>query len=136
VNRVHVLDANALLDFVEDGPGSDRVEQLMNNALREGHPLLISVVNWGEVLYIAWQRRGEESARATMAGLSRLPIQTIPVEIDQISKGAEIKAVHKIPYVDCIAAALAELSQAILVTSDRDFQKLGRRIQVLWLARP
>ena len=136
MNRVHVLDANALLDFVEDGPGSDRVQQLMNNALREGNPLLISVVNWGEVLYISWQRRGEESARATMAGLSRLPIQTIPVEIDQISKAAEIKALHKIPYVDCIAAALAELSQAILVTSDRDFQKLGRRIQVLWLARP
>jgi hypothetical protein len=26
--------------------------------------------------------------------------------------------------------------QATLVTSDRDFEKLGRRIQVLWLARP
>ena len=136
MNRVYVLDANALLDFVEDGPGSDRVEQLMNNALRAGSPLLISVVNWGEVLYISWQRRGEETARGTMAGLSRLPIQTIPVEIEQVSKAAEIKAVHKIPYVDCIAAALAEVNQAILVTSDRDFEKLGRRIQVLWLARP
>ena len=48
---------------------------------------------------------------------------------------AEIKALHKLSFVDCIAAALAELRSSILVTADRDFQKLGRRIQVLWLAR-
>jgi len=38
--------------------------------------------------------------------------------------------------VDSIAAALALLRQATLVTSDRDFEKLGRRVPVLWLARP
>src|SRR4051812_18783946 len=135
MSRVHVLDANAILDFFESGAGSDRVQQLMNTALRDNNPLLMSVVNWGEIFYILWQRRGEESARRTMARLSRLPVQTVPVEIEQVSKAAEIKALHKIPYVDCIAAALAELSQAILVTSDRDFEKLGRRIPILWLAR-
>jgi predicted nuclease of predicted toxin-antitoxin system len=30
---------------------------------------------------------------------------------------------------------LAETRQAILVTSDRDFEKLGRRIPILWLTR-
>lgn len=135
MSRVHVLDANAILDFVDSGPGSDRVEQLMATALREGNPLLLSVVNWGEVFYISWQRRGEELARRTMSGLSKLPLQTIPVDIEQASKASEIKAVHKIPYVDSLAAALAEIRQAVLVTSDRDFEKLGRRIPILWLAR-
>lgn len=135
MKRLHVLDANAVLDFVDDGPGSDRVEQLMTAAVRDGNPLLISVVNWGEVFYVSWQRRGEELARRTMSGLSRLPIRTIAVEMEQASKAAEIKAVHKIPYVDCLAAALAEVRQAILVTSDLDFEKLGRRIPILWLAR-
>jgi predicted nucleic acid-binding protein len=124
-----------VLDFVDNGPGSDRVEQLMTAAVRDDNPLLISVVNWGEVFYVSWQRRGEELARRTISGLSRLPIRTIPVEIEQASKAAEIKAVHKIPYVDCLAAALAEVRQAILVTSDLDFVKLGRRIPILWLAR-
>jgi predicted nucleic acid-binding protein len=135
MSRAYVLDANAILDLTENGPGSDRVHQLMSSALRESNPLLISVVNWGEIFYISWQRRGEERARRTMAGLSRLPVQTVAVEIEQVSKAAEIKAVHKIPYVDCIAAALAELRNATLVTSDLDFQKLGRRISILWLAR-
>ena len=135
MKRLHVLDANAVLDFVDNGPGSDRVEQLMTAAVRDDNPLLISVVNWGEVFYVSWQRRGEELARRTISGLSRLPIRTIPVEIEQASKAAEIKAVHKIPYVDCLAAALAEVRQAILVTLDLDFVKLGRRIPILWLAR-
>ena len=135
MSRNYVLDANAILDLAENGPGSDRVEQLMSSALRDGNPLLISVINWGEVFYVSWQRRGEEVARRTMAALSRLPIQTMAVEIAQASKAAEIKALHKIPYVDCLAASLAEIRHATLVTSDLDFQKLGRRIPILWLPR-
>jgi predicted nucleic acid-binding protein len=135
MSRDDVLDANAILDLAENGAGSDRVHELMTSALRESNPLLISVINWGEVFYISWQRRGEELARRTMSRLSRLPIQTVAVEIEQASKAAEIKALHKIPYVDCIAAALAEIRQATLVTSDLDFRKLGRRIPILWLAR-
>lgn len=135
MNKVHVLDANAVLDFVEDGPGAERVQQLLSSALREANPILMSVVNWGEVFYSSLQRRGEEAARRTMSGLGRLPIENIPVDMDQVSKAAEIKAVHKIPYVDCLAAALAELRRAILVTSDRDFEKLGKRVQILWIAR-
>jgi predicted nucleic acid-binding protein len=50
-------------------------------------------------------------------------------------KAGELKAVHKIPYVDCIAAALAVVSQATLVTSDQDFDKLGRQFPVLWVGR-
>jgi predicted nucleic acid-binding protein len=136
MNKTYVLDANAVLDFTEDGPGAARVEQLMLEAHSSSIRLLISVANWGEVFYHSWQQFGEEEAHRTMGRLARLPIQTVPVDREQAIRAGEIKAVHKIPYVDCIAAALALLNQAVLVTSDRDFEKLGRRIQVLWLARP
>ncbi len=96
---------------------------------------MISVLNWGEVFYLLWQQRGEETARRTTARLSRLPIEIVPVDLAQAIKAGELKAVHKIPYVDCIAAALATLHQATLVTSDRDFEKLGRHFPVLWIAR-
>ena len=51
-------------------------------------------------------------------------------------KAGELKAVHKIPYVDGIVAALAVLQQATLVTSERDFEKLGSHFPVLWISRP
>lgn len=132
----YVLDANAVLDLIEAGPGSRKVERLLQSALQQQSSLLISVLNWGEVFYLLWQRRGEETARRTVASLSHLPLRIIPVDLSQALKAGEIKAVHKIPYVDCVAAALAVLQQATLVTSDRDFEKLGRQFPVLWIAHP
>jgi len=136
MSKIYVLDANAVLDFVENGPGADRMEHLLKDAFGQNTPLLMSVVNWGEVFYYSWQKKGEESARRVVAGLVRLPLELVPVDASQALQAGEIKARHKIPYVDCLAAALAMIRQAVLVTSDRDFEKLGRRIQVLWLARP
>ncbi len=134
MSKTYVLDANAVLDFVESGPGSRKVERLLHEALRRENLVLMSVMNWGEVFYILWQRRGEEKARQTMASLSPFPLQIVSVDVIQALKAAEIKALHKLAYVDCVAAALAELREAVLVTSDRDFEKLGRRVQVLWIA--
>jgi predicted nucleic acid-binding protein len=131
----YVLDTNALLNFVNDEPGAEGVQQFLASALRENNPLLMSVVNWGEVFYVSWERRGEEAARRVMGSIARLPLEVVPADIAQISKAAEIKSMHKIPYADSVAAALAELRQAILITSDHDFRKLGRRIQVHWLPR-
>lgn len=134
--KKYVLDANALFDLVEAGRGFQKVEHLFQTALQQRSSILISVLNWGEVFYLLWQRRGEETARRTTAGLSRLPIEIVPVDLAQAMKAGELKAVHKIPYVDCIAAALAVLQRATLVTSDRDFEKLGRQFPVLWITRP
>jgi len=136
MTKIYVLDANAVLDFSEAGPGALKVERLLQEALHGQSLLLISVANWGEVFYLLWQRRGEQQAIQTIARLSHLPLEIIPVDLPQALKAGEIKARHKIPYVDCIAAALAILQRAILVTADRDFEKLGRHFPILWISRP
>jgi len=135
MSKSHVLDASAVLDFVEGGFGGKRVEQLFKDALGKRSRVLMSVVNWGEVFRHSWQQHGEESARRLLADLSRLPLELVPVDLSQSLQAGEIKARHKIPDVDCIAAGLAILDQDVLVTSDRDFEKLGRRVEVLWIAR-
>jgi len=135
MTKNYVLDANAILDFIEAGPGWRKVENLLQSARRRENSIFVSVLNWGEIFYLLWQRRGEETARRTIAGLARLPIQIVPVDAPQVLEAGAIKAMHKIPYVDCIAAALAVLQRATLVTSDRDFEKLGRQFPVIWIAR-
>ena len=134
--RAYVLDASAVLDLLENGPGAERVEQILAGADKQENTVAMSVLNWGEVFYNVWQHHGEEAARKAIAELSRLPIEIVPVEQKQALKAGEIKAMHKLSFVDCVAGSLAELRSATLVTADRDFQKLGRRIQVLWIARP
>jgi predicted nucleic acid-binding protein len=133
--RKYILDANALLDFLDAGPGAQRVRTILHEAHQQRTAVFISVLNWGEVFYLLWQRRGEEKAHRTLAGLLLLPLQIVPVDLAQAMKAGELKAVHKIPYVDCVAAALAIVQKATLVTSDRDFEKLGRHFPILWIAR-
>jgi predicted nucleic acid-binding protein len=112
------------------------MEQLLADAVRRQLRLYISVLHLAEVFYLTWQKTGEERARETVAGFSRLPIQIVQVDLPQALKAGELKARHKIPYVDCIAAALALQQNATLVTADRDFEKLGRHFPILWLTRP
>ncbi len=131
----YVLDANALIDFVESGPGMRKVDQLLHAAGREQADIFVSVMNLGEVFYWLWIKRSEERARKTIDGFSRLPIRIVAVDLPQAIKAGELKALHKIPYVDCIAAALALQHRATLVTADRDFERLGRNFPVLWLSR-
>lgn len=132
----YALDASAVVDYVQSGPGSAKIEQLLADAFRQQLLLYISVLNLGEVFYLTWQRTGEESARQTLAKLSRLPVQIIPVDLSLALRAGQLKALHNIPYVDCIAAALAIEQNSTLVTADRHFEKLGRHFPILWLARP
>lgn len=133
--RSFVLDASAVVHYLEAGLGAGKLEQLLAGARRQQLLLYISVVNLGEVYYLTWQRTGEQAAGQAVAGLSRLPIQIVPVDLPQALKAGELKVVHKLPYVDSVAAALALRQQATLVTSDRDFEKLGRHFPILWIAR-
>jgi predicted nucleic acid-binding protein len=133
--RSYVLDASAVLDLLENGPGAERVAQILAAADKQENNISMSVLNWGEVFYNVWQHHGEEAARSTIAELSRLPIDIVPVDQEQGLKAGEIKALHKLSFVDCVAGSLAELRNSTLVTADRDFQRVGRRIRVLWLAR-
>jgi uncharacterized protein len=133
--RNYVLDASAVLDLLENGPGAERVEQILAEADKQENAVSMSVLNWGEVFYNVWQHHGEEAARSAIAELSRLPIEVVPVDQEQALKAGEIKALHKLSFVDCVAGSLAELRNSTLVTADRDFQKVGRRIRVLWLVR-
>ena len=130
-----MLDASAVVHYLEAGPGAGKFEQLLAGARRQQLLLYISVMNLGEVYYLTWQRTGEQAADQAVAGLSRLPIQIVPVDLPQALKAGELKVVHKLPYVDSIAAALVLRQQATLVTSDRDFEKLGRHFPILWIAR-
>ena len=135
MSRTYVLDASALLVLVDNRTDARRVSTLIDEADRLNATLLASVVNLGEVFYLSWQRHGEQAARDTLNDLSQLPIQIVSVDAPQALKAAELRALHHIPYVDCLAAALSSIYQATLVTSDTDFEKLGRNFPILWLKR-
>ena len=131
--RRYVCDANALLNLIDKRPHGARVAALMKEAARTDQPLLVSAVNWGEVLYLLWRSYGEEHVNRIVADAPKLPLRIIPATDEDALAAARLKAVHKLPYADSFAAALAMREQAVLVTSDPDFVRLGKQISILWL---
>lgn len=132
----YVLDANAILDYFQDGPGAGTIDRVLRDAFRHNAALMISVINLGEAFYSVWRIKGEQKARQAVDDVKLLPIQVVAVDLEQVLKSAEIKILYKIPYADAFAASLALQHNASLITSDRDFERLGRQVPILWLSRP
>ncbi|HLI35056.1 MAG TPA: type II toxin-antitoxin system VapC family toxin [Terriglobia bacterium] len=130
--KAWALDSSALMTFFEDRPGADKVEELLAKATAND-PLWMSVVNWGEVYYSVWRARGERSATATLREIAQLPIEVVDVDMEMARLAASLKAEHNLPYADCFAAALARARKAVLVTSDRDFERIEGSLRILWV---
>ncbi len=129
----YVLDASALMTFFEDRAGADKVEELLAKAAEAKHPLLMSVVNWGEVYYSVWRARGEKAADAKLQEIAQLPIEIVGVDMELGKLAARLKAQHNLPYADCFAAAVAQVRKATLVASDKDFKRVGTALKMLWV---
>jgi predicted nucleic acid-binding protein len=129
----YVLDASALMAFFEDRVGAEKVEELLSQAAEAKRPLLMSVVNWGEVYYAVWRARGEKAANVTLQEIAQLPIELIDVDAELARQAASLKAQHNLPYAECFAAALAQARKAVLITTDRDFERLAKALKILWI---
>lgn len=134
--RRYVLDANALISFLENRPAAaNRMRQLIEGALRADLPLLLSAVNWGEVFYIALKRHGQAGAAEAESRLEQLPIVVFAVDRDRAARAAALKQKHNLGYADSFAAELAIERGAWLVTADPEFSKLGNILSVYPLPR-
>ena len=134
--RRYVLDANALIGLFEDREGTaGKVEHLLEQALRQDLPLLMSAVNWGEVFYIAWGRHGEAKAREAEARLQEMPVAVISADRERASRAGTLKQKHGLGYADAFAAELAIERGAWLVTADPEFSKVGKALIVYSLPR-
>lgn len=131
--RTYVLDASALLAFMEDKAGAAKVEELLTEAQRGHSSILMSSINYGEVYGKLIRECGEEKAMRSMVSIGPFPIALADANRQRAFRAAEVKQKYKLYYVDAFAAALAIEHKATLVTGDSDFRKLGHKFPILWL---
>jgi len=130
--RTCVLDASAVLRFTDREPGFDRVRELLEQAARGEIRLMMSAVNWGEIVY-AVSKRNPAQAPFVLDGLAALPITIVPADASAAADAGLFKWRYGIPYADAFAGALtlrqrtAE-SKAVLVTADNDFRDIPRGV--------
>ncbi|HMB84490.1 MAG TPA: PIN domain-containing protein [Terriglobales bacterium] len=124
----YVLDASAILRFTDKEAGFDRVRDLFIQAAQGGVELLLSAVNWGEIVGALYKRAGELSARMSIgnlaANLAALPVTIVAADKDLAEGAAIFKYNFKVPFVDAFAGSLALRESATLVTADYDFKSV------------
>ena len=128
-----VVDASALLAMLFGEPGMEEMRALFHKAAAADRPLMISAVNWAEVLNRVARRQGEGEV-ATTRQLSRNgAVQVIPADEALAEAAAAYKAADRLGLADAFAAALAKSRKAELVTADREFKSVETEIKITWL---
>ncbi|MGI6286555.1 type II toxin-antitoxin system VapC family toxin [Neomoorella humiferrea] len=129
--EVYVLDAYALLAFLEAEAGGKRVRDLLED---EKNCFYISAVNLGEVYYTILRERGKEAAEKVEAEMNQAGnIHVVDATWEMAKAAGEFKARGGISYADCFAAALAMEKNALLVTGDREFERVADKIRIFWI---
>ena len=128
-----VLDSWALLCYLEQEPGYEKIIELFDKAVESSKPLLMCIVNWGEVYYQVMRRFGDQKAQEIEQLIQTLPITLVEANKELTREAARIKATKRMAYADCFAVALARLRKAELYTGDSEFKAMEKNVKVVWL---
>jgi predicted nucleic acid-binding protein len=74
----------------------------------------------------------ESDRRKTPRGCAAFD-HVVDADANLTKEAASLKAQHILPYAGCFAAALARSRKAALVTSDKDFERVGSLVKVFWI---
>jgi ribonuclease VapC len=128
-----ILDAFALIAFLQDEPGAQIVEDLILQAQAGKINLAVCVVNLGEVWYSIFRTTSFETAEHYVQQIQGMPVEIVDADWSLTRQAAIYKAKGNISYADCFAAALAKLSKGAVVTGDKEFEALENEVEIVWL---
>jgi predicted nucleic acid-binding protein len=134
-NSIYVLDSFAVLAYFQAEPGGPIVRDLVRAARDRTGTLFMSMINVGEMFYIAFRRRGPLRAEEMLADLRTLPITLCAATDERVLAAAHIKAEFALSYADAFAVGLARELDATLVTGDPEFESVEQQITMLRLPR-
>ena len=128
-----VLDSWAMMAFFENEPAAEQVEKIIVEAHQNGVPLMMSVVNVGELWYNTVRGHSQVEADRVIQELGNLGIEMVEADWEITRQAAILKTKGKLAYADCFAAALAKLRKAEVVTGDPEFKQSEGEVKVLWV---
>jgi len=131
--RTYVLDSYSLITFFEKDKGFEIMIDLFDKAVSDKAKLLMNIINWGEVYYIILREQNKEKADLFEDSFEKLPVELIYPDKSLIKNASTYKAYNALSYADCIAAATAACHSAALITGDKEFIKLEKKIKIEWL---
>lgn len=129
----YALDSFALLAYLENETGAERVKALLKLAAQSKAQLFVSHISIGELLYIVERERGLAQAQFALNFVEQWPITQIEATRERVFAAAHIKAAHRLSYADAFVVALSIEMDAIILTGDPKFGWVEHRANVEWL---
>ena len=133
----YILDACALITYLNDENGAETVERLLDGAESGEYTITMGKINLLEVYYGLFRQLGQKRADEILEGILALPIQIIGEMNDELFfESARIKASHKVSLADALALGLASITDSQFVTSDHhelDSVEAKESIKFLWI---
>lgn len=128
-----VLDSWAIMAYLEGEPAAEKIADVIADAHDDGVPLMMTVVNAGEVWYIVARRTTTAEADRTIKLIKDIGIKFIDADwpLTKIAAGFKVKG--NVSYADCYAAALTKQTKSALLTGDTEFRQLNDEIPIVWL---
>ena len=132
--KVFVLDSSAVLRFIDNEAGADRVREILQALVNGSAGVCISAVQWGEVAGNLRSRLGPRQESRILSSLLPREAEIIPASAERAAHAAELRIDHKISYADAFAFQLAlDSPDHVLVTADHDFQPMAYLANVEFL---
>jgi ribonuclease VapC len=136
VKRKRLLDSFALLAYLNEEGGFEKVRNVLANAQKSDLPVLMNELNIGETYYILYRKRGLVQAEYFLdTVLAGLPISLISNDFNAVVSASKIKARHALSFADCFAVATAQRENAVILTGDPEFKKVEKLVKIDWLSK-
>ena len=117
----YLLDTSALMAFIEDEAGADRVEQIISQGC--------AVLPWPvllEMYYLTRREHGQAEADRRYALASKLKAQVLwGMDEPILLTAGRLKAEHRVSFADALIAAYALRAGATLVHKDPEYDALA-----------
>ena len=115
----YVFDACALIAFLNDEAGADKVEELLWDAVRLPNDLWVHEINLLEIYYGVLKQGGEPLAEQTYTRIRSLPLKVVSgLRMNVLRQAGRLKATYRVSLAYSIARAVAKTRRVPLVTCD------------------
>jgi predicted nucleic acid-binding protein len=129
-----VLDSHALMLFLEKEKGHEILEKILFNSIEKEEPLLMTSVNYSEILAIVLRECDKEKAAELETTIDNLPIRIMDVDASLSREAARIRAERRLSLANSFAAALTKSRRGELITGDKEFRNMETDIKILWIS--
>jgi predicted nucleic acid-binding protein len=130
----YVLDSSALLRYLHNQAGSDRVAEIVKGHLAGDCEAVTAAPHWGEIAGITCKLYGRREMEQVLSRLAAFGLPVAAADKDSAVRAALIKVETGVPYVDSFAVELAKRGlNRVLVTADFDFKPACREVKMEFL---